>query len=275
METAKNIRDLLQQGEWVTSLDLTDACFHISIHPRFQKYLRFNVGDRSYQFTALPFGIAMAPLEFTMVAKEVKLMALTEGIRIHQYIDDWLLRAKSKQQCQENTHKLIHLVQSLGWIINFQKSDLVPTQEIEFLGYKFDLRVGLVFPTQKKIDHLLEKIVSMLKASQISPSGRMSLIGFNGENNTIGWFTHEAGPMVSEDTLEVSPVSRYPSTCVSGSQTASSVVYQSFKLEEGFPTSSEGAQSPSIHRCFPKRLGCSLKASKPVVCGIRWIQDFT
>ena len=72
METAENIRDSFQQGEWVTSLDLTDAYFHIPIHPRFQKYLRFNVGDRSYQFTALPFGIATAPLEFTMVAKGVK-----------------------------------------------------------------------------------------------------------------------------------------------------------------------------------------------------------
>ena len=67
--------------------------------------------------------------------------------------------------------------------------------------------------------------------------------------------------MVSEDTLDVSLVSGYPSTCVPGSKTASSVVDQSFELEDGFPTSSEGAQSPSIHRCFPKRLGCSLKAS--------------
>ena len=177
METAENIRNSLQQGEWVTSLDLTDAYFHIPIHPRFQKYLRFNVGDRSYQFTALPFGIATGPLQFTMVAKQVKLMALAEGIRIHQYIDDWLMRAKTKQQCQENTHRLIHLVQSLGWIINFQKTDLIPTQEIEFLGYKFDLRVGLVFPTQKKIDCLLEKTVSMLKATQTYPRELMSLIG--------------------------------------------------------------------------------------------------
>ena len=56
METAENIEDSLQQGEWVISLDLTDAYFHIPIHPRFQKYLHFNVGNRSYQFTALPFG---------------------------------------------------------------------------------------------------------------------------------------------------------------------------------------------------------------------------
>ena len=85
--------------------------------------------------------------------------------------------------------------------------------------------------------------------------------GFNGEDNTIGSSAYEATSMVFEDTLEVSPVSGYPSTGVSGSQTASPVMDQSFELEEGFPTSSSGAQSPSIHRCFSKRLGCSLKPS--------------
>ena len=67
--------------------------------------------------------------------------------------------------------------------------------------------------------------------------------------------------MVPQDTLEVSSVSGYLSTSVSGSKTASSVVDQSLELEEGFPTSSEGAQSASIHRCFSKGLGCSFKAS--------------
>ena len=54
-----------------------------------------------------------------MVAKGVKLMALSEGISIRQYIDGWLMRTNSKQQYQENTHWLVHLVESLGWISNF------------------------------------------------------------------------------------------------------------------------------------------------------------
>ena len=49
-----------------------------------------------------------------MVAKEVKLMALTEGMRIHQYIDDWLIRAYLKQQCQVNTHRLVSSCQKSG-----------------------------------------------------------------------------------------------------------------------------------------------------------------
>ena len=66
------------------------------------------------------------------------------------------MKAKSKQYCQENTDRLLHLVDSLGWIINYHKSDLVPTHEIKFSGYKLNIRVGLVFSMQKKINLLTQ-----------------------------------------------------------------------------------------------------------------------
>ena len=75
METPETIRLSLQQGEWVTSLDFSDAYFHIPIVQRSRKYLKFHLNTVSYQFRALPFGLATAPLEFTKVVKEVKLMA--------------------------------------------------------------------------------------------------------------------------------------------------------------------------------------------------------
>ena len=89
METPKTIRTSLQQGEWVTSIDFKDAYFHIPIQEQSRKYLRFHVQGRTYQFKALPFGLATAPLEFTIIVKEVKLMALKQGIRIHQYLTGW------------------------------------------------------------------------------------------------------------------------------------------------------------------------------------------
>ena len=49
-----------------------------------RKYLRFHVQGKTYQFKALPFGLSTVPLEFTVVTKEVKLMTLQKGIRIHQ-----------------------------------------------------------------------------------------------------------------------------------------------------------------------------------------------
>ena len=95
MDTPETIRTSIQAGEWVTYIDFKDAYFHIPIHKQSRKYLRFHVQGKTYQFKALPFGLSTAPLEFTVVTKEVKLMALQKNIRIHQYLDDWLVRAKS------------------------------------------------------------------------------------------------------------------------------------------------------------------------------------
>ena len=96
METPETIQISLQQGEWVTSLDFSDAYFHIPVHIKSRKYLRFHFQNQSYQFRALLFGLSTAPMEFTCVVKEVKLMAQSRGIRIHQYLDDWLIRALPK-----------------------------------------------------------------------------------------------------------------------------------------------------------------------------------
>ena len=101
METPETIRLSLQTGEWVTSLDFSDTYFHIPIYQRSRKYLRFFLYNQTFQFTALPFGLATAPLEFTKVVKEVNLIAQIRGIRIHQYLDDWLLRAPTPETCPD------------------------------------------------------------------------------------------------------------------------------------------------------------------------------
>ncbi len=82
METAEFIRGCLRQGQWVTSIDLSDAYFHIPMANWTHKYLRFQVLGKCYQFLALPFGLATAPRDFTKVAKELKKIAIRMGISI-------------------------------------------------------------------------------------------------------------------------------------------------------------------------------------------------
>ena len=94
METAEIIQNSLTKGEWLVSIDLKDAYFHVPIHPDSQHVLRFHIDKRTYQFKALPFGLATAPLEFTRIVQEVKLVLQSRGIRVHQYLDDWLVKSK-------------------------------------------------------------------------------------------------------------------------------------------------------------------------------------
>ena len=116
METPETIRTSLQLGEWVTSIDFKDAYFHILIHSQSRKYMRFHIQGQFYQFKALPFCLSTAPMEFTVVAKEVKLMALQRGISIHQYLDSWLVRATSHETCLQHTQTLVALCRELGWL---------------------------------------------------------------------------------------------------------------------------------------------------------------
>ena len=177
METPETIRTSLQQGEWVTSVDFKDAYFHIPIQEQSRKYLRFHVQGRAYQFKALPFGLSTAPMEFTVLAKEVKLMAIHRGIRIHQYLDDWLVRARSLHICLQHTQILVKMCQDLGWLVNLEKSELEPKQVFDFVGYQFDLRSGRVRPTPDRWQSLQDKIQALLLLLACPVQQLMSLIG--------------------------------------------------------------------------------------------------
>ena len=112
METPESIRASLIPGEWVSLIDLSDTYLHIPIHPNSRKYLRFYHRSQVFQFTSLLFRLATAPQVFTILVMEVKLMALARSIRLHQYLDDWLIRAQSQEEAPVNTQTVVELTQS-------------------------------------------------------------------------------------------------------------------------------------------------------------------
>ena len=84
---------------------------------------------------------------FTMIVKEVNLMALSKGLRLHQYLD-WLIRSQSQEEALVNTQAVVDLTQSFGSIINQQKSEMNPTQVFSFMGYEYHLDSALVKPRE-------------------------------------------------------------------------------------------------------------------------------
>ena len=62
---------ILKEGHWATSIDLTDAYLHIPIHVKSRKFLRFAFQGTVYQFTVLPFGLSSAPYVFTRMATQL------------------------------------------------------------------------------------------------------------------------------------------------------------------------------------------------------------
>ena len=59
-------------------------------------------------------------------------------IKIIIYLYDMLLMSQTINCLQIASDTLIFLLQSLGFVINLQKTVLVPLQKIEFLGLEID-----------------------------------------------------------------------------------------------------------------------------------------
>ena len=85
--------------------------------------------------------------------------------------------ATSHQTCLQHTQTLTALCQELGWLVNKEKSELVPKQVFNFVGYQFDLKEGKVRPTPECWQALTDKIQSLLSGPVCPVWQFMSLIG--------------------------------------------------------------------------------------------------
>lgn len=51
------------------------------------------------------------------------------------YLDDWLFRAISQEQSAIQHLHLTTMITEVGFVINLPKSQVVPTQTFDFVGY--------------------------------------------------------------------------------------------------------------------------------------------
>lgn len=155
METLTSILHLLRPGMWASSVDLKDAYLHIPIRLEDQRFLAFRYKAIDYRFTALPFGLSTAPRVFTRVTRAVLAHLRRNGVMVFAYLDDWLVLGNSQQGALASTNATVSLLTKLGWLINVEKSNLVPTQSIIYLGARLDLASGMVYPTAERTASLV------------------------------------------------------------------------------------------------------------------------
>ena len=120
METVKSVRQSILVNDWAVSIDLTDA-----YHPQSRKYLRFIYGHQGYQLTSLPFGMSLSPWILTKLMYVIAAHFHQRAISLFPYLDDWLIRDLIRNQLISHTIYCLQTVQSLGFIPNLKKADLI------------------------------------------------------------------------------------------------------------------------------------------------------
>ena len=169
METPRSIRRALQQGQWLTSLDLKDAYFHIGIHPADRRYLRFCHNGTSWQFTVLPFGLSTSLRVFYQNTQTcASLCPPPSGKAAHVFRR---LVAKPRDSPGSSRANILAQVPvpKARLVINLEKSELIPSQVSTYLGIELDTSVGLARPSLKRLTNWLS-VAEGFTAQQSPPA---------------------------------------------------------------------------------------------------------
>ena len=108
----------------------------------------------------------MAPRVFTKtLAPQVAWLRLM-GIHLYLYLDDILLLGESSRELEQSVQTTLQVLTRAGFIVNLRKSDLVPTQDMVYIGAQFRMDWGRVYLPEDRIDRLLAMVSSSSKVGQ-------------------------------------------------------------------------------------------------------------
>ena len=143
-----------------------------------------------------------------------------------------------------NTQAVVDRTQSLGWIINQEKSELKPTQVFSFVGYEYHLP-----PTTQ--------VKTCFDCKMFDVANWVASL--NGEDGPGGMPSHEALSVLSLGALEISSVAGQPPSLDKNDFCTPRLVTESCKCDERCRPSSQRPQHPTLYRRLKRRLGCSLR----------------
>ena len=171
------LRDLLKTNDFMAKIDLKDAYFTVLIWKGHQTFLRFLWKGTQWEFACLPFGTASSPRVFTKILKPVIGLLRKQGIHLIIYLDHFLLMVFAKETLSYHVTLTVTLLEMLGFVVNYQKSQLNPTQSLEFLGFRINSVTLNISLTLDKVKGIIKECQKVLENPGITIRELARLLG--------------------------------------------------------------------------------------------------
>ena len=169
MECLQSIKDILKQVNFKCKLDLRDAYCYIPLSEDAKKYVKFYWEGNLYQFLGLCFGLSLSPYIFTKLLKVPITFLHRLGKMIISYLDDMIILGISVNKTLNFRNTVILLLQELGFVINREKSVMIPKQVIECLGMEIDPKWPLTISLpQEKVQNIKLKCRNLHQSHHVS-----------------------------------------------------------------------------------------------------------
>ena len=166
-EDIRTAADLFSKGDWFFKFDYKSGYHHVEILPQHCQFLGFSLffkGQlRFFQFTVLPFGLSTGPYLFTKIQRALVKHWRGKGFRIFTYLED----GAGADQVRGKAAMISALVRRdivlSGFIANEEKSQWVPSQSGELLGFIMDLQYGIFQVPARRVEALKQLIDTIIE----------------------------------------------------------------------------------------------------------------
>ena len=172
---------MVRPGCFMASVDLKDAYYSVPVYSQDQKYLKFKWCSQYYKYTVFPNGLSICPRKFTKLLKPVYASLRKNAFESIGYLDDSFLKGQDFDECASNVMATVALFRRLGFVVHPEKSVLIPTQQMVFLGFVIDSIAMTVSLTTEKVKTIELKCHALL----------------NNTEPTIRFVTHVIGLLVA------------------------------------------------------------------------------
>ena len=154
----------------MVSFDLREAYLPVPVHPASRHFLRFLLRDTVYQFQALCFGLSTTLQVFTWVMAPVSAILHSLGICMRRYLVAWLVQSSSQDSLLADLPTVLRLCQDLGLVIHPRKSNLIPSQVVQYLGrHRFHLFQGFSVGGTHLTAAIYSRRISVLRLAYREP----------------------------------------------------------------------------------------------------------
>ena len=140
----------LSPGEWMCSLDIAKAFYHLRLAPRARRAFMFRLDGEPHAFVGLPMGWRQSPgLLHNLLDPVIRFLG-SHLIRCLRYVDDMGFSHRHRETLGNQLAWTLRVFAWLGISINLAKSQLTPTTRLRFLGYLIDSRAMTVTPSSER-----------------------------------------------------------------------------------------------------------------------------
>ena len=136
----RSLPPLIKKGHYMFSIDIKSAFHHIPLSRNLQTLSCIRWNGQVYCLTVMSFGLNMAPRIWCQVLEFPLSILRKEGIILSSYMDDILAVAPTRHQARLNLLRCLDVLTAYGLVINWQKSILSPTRQIQHLGFIINSR---------------------------------------------------------------------------------------------------------------------------------------